>query len=99
MLYVIVRVRVVPLGAHIHRQIHAHDQAFHGDLTLRYVWAFQVDMMEFLLVGLLGLLRPTMPKLLPFACVVYWGYLIAQDAQPGGVWTRDGGYNDHARQP
>ena len=104
MLYVIVRVRVVPLGTHIHRQIHAHDQAgwlntcgrsvgwkvsdsaqaFHGDLTLRYVWAFQVDMMEFLLVGLLGLLRPTMPKLLPFACVVYWGYLIAQDAQPGG---------------
>lgn len=51
---------------------------------LRYVWAFQIDMMEFLLVGLLGVLRPTLPKLMPFACVVYWGYLIAQDAQPGG---------------
>ena len=37
-----------------------------------WVWAIQMDLHIFLLIGSLGLLRRYLPSTLPAACVLYW---------------------------
>eukprot|EP00435_Cladocopium_sp_Y103_P017898 s1711_g4.t1 len=48
-----------------------------------WVWAIQMDLHIFLLIGSLGLLRRHLPSMLPASCVLYWAYILQMAMREG----------------
>lgn len=54
-----------------------------------WVWAIQMDLHIFLLIGSLGLLRRYLPSTLPAACVLYWAYILRMAMSEGPCFVSE----------